>query len=229
MPNLPYIPVPAAGIPVLRPRKRRRKWPWITGLAILVLALCLLTVVLGRHLSFSLSGPGYLPASPGEDWWAQQEEYSTDPPNIRQAPTGTGVTLPLQAAAGPALTYTQIYEKNAPSIVSIESQSQSEYGTGTGIIMTEDGYIITNAHVVAGADEVRVALSNNSVLQASLVGFDADEDLAVLKVDASGLTPAEFGDSAALRIGDPGSPPSGTRWATAPPLRTASSPPWTGR
>ena len=132
MPNLPYIPVPAAGIPVLRPRKRRRKWPWITGLAILVLALCLLTVVLGRHLSFSLSGPGYLPASPGEDWWAQQEEYSTDPPNIRQAPTGTGVTLPLQAAAGPALTYTQIYEKNAPSIVSIESQSQSEYGTGTG-------------------------------------------------------------------------------------------------
>ena len=203
VPNLPYIPVPAAGIPVLRPRKRRRKWPWITGLAILVLALCLLTVVLGRHLSFSLSGPGYLPANPGEDWWAQQEEYSTDPPNIRQAPTGTGVTLPLQAAAGPALTYTQIYEKNAPSIVSIESQSQSEYGTGTGIIMTEDGYIITNAHVVAGADEVRVALSNNSVLQASLVGFDADEDLAVLKVDASGLTPAEFGDSAALRIGDP--------------------------
>ena len=203
VPNLPYIPVPAAGIPVLRPRKRRRKWPWITGLAILVLALCLLTVVLGHHLSFSLSGPGYLPANPGEDWWAQQEEYSTDPPNIRQAPTGTGVTLPLQAAAGPALTYTQIYEKNAPSIVSIESQSQSEYGTGTGIIMTEDGYIITNAHVVAGADEVRVALSNNSVLQASLVGFDADEDLAVLKVDASGLTPAEFGDSAALRIGDP--------------------------
>ena len=62
VPNLPYIPVPAAGIPVLRPRKRRRKWPWITGLAILVLALCLLTVVLGRHLSFSLSGPGYLPA-----------------------------------------------------------------------------------------------------------------------------------------------------------------------
>lgn len=48
VPNLPYIPVPAAGIPVLRPRKRRRKWPWITGLAILVLALCLLTVVLGR-------------------------------------------------------------------------------------------------------------------------------------------------------------------------------------
>lgn len=70
--------------------------------------------------------------------------------------------------------------------MSIESQSQSEYGTGTGIIMTEDGYIITNAHVVAGADEVRVALSNNSVLQASLVGFDADEDLAVLKVVASG-------------------------------------------
>ncbi len=203
VPQLPYVPVPAAGHAVLRPRRRRRKWPWITGLSVLILALCLLTVVLGRHLSFSLRGPGYLPANPGEDWWAQQEEYSTDPPNIRQAPTGTGVTLPLQTAAGPALTYPQIYEKNAPSIVSIESQSQSEYGTGTGIIMTKDGYIITNAHVVAGADEVRVALSDNSVLRASLVGFDADEDLAVLKVEASGLTPAEFGDSAALHIGDP--------------------------
>ena len=65
--------------------------------------LCLLTVVLGRHLSFSLSGPGYLPANPGEDWWAQQEEYSTQPPSIARAETGTGVTVELLGEARPAV------------------------------------------------------------------------------------------------------------------------------
>jgi S1-C subfamily serine protease len=71
------------------------------------------------------------------------------------------------------------------------------------VVLTQDGYIVTNAHVVAGAEQVQVVLSDNRVLQASLVGFDADEDLAVLKVEADGLTPAEFGDSSLLRCGDP--------------------------
>ena len=71
------------------------------------------------------------------------------------------------------------------------------------MVLTEDGYIITNAHVVAGAKEVRVMFHNNRILPASLVGFHAVEDLAVLKVETSGLTPARFGDSNVLRIGEP--------------------------
>ena len=87
-----------------------------------------------------------------------------------------------------------------------QTQLQETTSCGSGVIIANDGtwlYMVTNAHVVAGAQSVQVALHDNQVLPASLVGFDANEDLAVLKVDAQGLTPAEFGDSAALHIGDP--------------------------
>lgn len=207
-PTPPAVVIPSQAMrprtrrPALQPRRRGRKWPWFAGLLTLVLVCCLAAALLKLPLSprqfFS-----YSPSEPDSGYQPQEQEYSTDPPSIPQAETGTGVTLSLLPASGPALTYTQIYEKNAPSIVSIESVSSQEYGTGTGIILTEDGYIVTNAHVVAGAQSVQVALHDNQVLPASLVGFDANEDLAVLKVDAQGLTPAEFGDSSALHIGDP--------------------------
>lgn len=68
--------------------------------------------------------------------------------------------------------------------------------------MTADGYILTNAHVVADMRRVRVVFSDDSFLPARLVGADAEEDIAVLKVEAKNLTPAEFGDSDQLRCGD---------------------------
>lgn len=74
---------------------------------------------------------------------------------------------------------------------------------GTGIIASEDGYIITNNHVIEGADVIKVILSDEETeYEAKLVGASADNDIAVLKVDAEGLTPAVFGDSAAMEIGD---------------------------
>lgn len=75
--------------------------------------------------------------------------------------------------------------------------------TGTGIVLTADGYIVTNAHIIAGAEQVNVTLSDDSLWSAQLVGFEPLEDLAVLKIDASGLTPAQFGDDTLLRSGDP--------------------------
>jgi S1-C subfamily serine protease len=160
-------------------------------------------VVQGTIQRFS----AYSSSSSGTDRWQQQQQqqqdYSTTPPSIARAATGTGFTVTLTPAPEEPLTYTQIYEKVAPSMVSIEAQSQTALSTGTGIVLSEDGYLVTNAHVVAGAQAVRVALQNNRVLEASLVGFDADEDIAVLKVDAEGLTAAEFGDSFALQCGDP--------------------------
>ena len=195
-----YLPPPA---PPRRPRlvtRRRRRWPVFVGLSSLILAICLSVVVLGqldRPLS-PFSPPG---DSSGEQ--THQETRSTEPPSIPRAETGTGVTVELQDAGSVPLSYREIYEKNAPSIVSIEAEQTYEYSTGTGVVLTQDGYIVTNAHVVAGANHVNVAFSDNQVLPASLVGFDADEDLAVLKVNAQGLTPAEFGDSSQLHVGDP--------------------------
>ena len=80
--------------------------------------------------------------------------------------------------------------------------SDGSYSGGTGVILTQDGYILTNAHVIEGSLGVEVQLWNNHSYEAELVGYDFAEDLAVLKIDAERLIPARFGDSELLRPGD---------------------------
>ena len=75
-------------------------------------------------------------------------------------------------------------------------------GQGTGVIVSEDGFVITNNHVVDGADEVVLTLADGRELKAAIVGTDSATDLAVLKVEAEGLTPATFGDSKNVEVGD---------------------------
>ena len=114
-----------------------------------------------------------------------------------------GVSLQISGADDTqALTLQQIYAKIIPSVVSITSQTSSGEVTGTGIIMTADGYIITNCHVIEDGDTPQVLLQNDDSYQAAVIGSDETSDLAVLKIDADGLTPAEFGDSDALQVGD---------------------------
>ena len=100
------------------------------------------------------------------------------------------------------LSLQAIYEKNIPSVVSITCRTKTGGSTGTGVILTEKGYIVTNAHVVDGAQSVTVLLTDNRTFQASLVGSDEISDLAVLYISAENLTPADFGDSGSLRVGD---------------------------
>jgi serine protease Do len=93
----------------------------------------------------------------------------------------------------------EIYKKVSPSIVSVVTES----GSGSGVIMSEDGYIITNNHVVSGASSVYVLLSDATQLDATIVGLDEQTDLAVLKVTpTTKLTAAEFGDSDELQPGE---------------------------
>ncbi|MFG0286192.1 MAG: trypsin-like peptidase domain-containing protein [Phycisphaerales bacterium JB039] len=75
-------------------------------------------------------------------------------------------------------------------------------GLGSGVIVSEDGYIITNNHVVEAADALTVGLSDGREVEARIVGADPATDVAVLKIDASGLTPARFGDSETLEVGE---------------------------
>lgn len=126
------------------------------------------------------------------------------------------------------LSSREMAQQNLPSIVSISTeaittlpdygsyfspfggygygrQTPREYrsvGAGSGIIISEDGYILTNSHVVSGATSVQVTLSDDTTYDAVVVGADADNDVAVLKINAKGLTPAVFGDSDALMVGD---------------------------
>lgn len=129
--------------------------------------------------------------------------------------------------SGTALTTEEVVQKVLPSVVGIESEftitsnnngyyygfgmptTSSATGTGTGVVITEDGYIVTNAHVIydseygAGLSEnITVHMNDDSSYDAEVIGYDTDCDLAVLKIDATGLTSAEFGDSDSLMLGE---------------------------
>jgi len=103
---------------------------------------------------------------------------------------------------------TAIAAKVVPSVVTIEATSSSGGGTGSGVVLTEDGYVVTNTHVVTldgatGDATIRVTTSDGHVYDAEVVGTDPTYDLAVIKLtDAEGLTPIEFGDSSDLNVGD---------------------------
>ena len=100
------------------------------------------------------------------------------------------------------LSWQDIYEKNIPSVVSICAKGSSGENTGTGVIFSQNGYIVTNSHVLKDTVEVTVLLSDDQVHTARIVGDDPASDLAVLHIQAAGLIPAEFGNSETLRVGD---------------------------
>ena len=96
-----------------------------------------------------------------------------------------------------------IYKKVNPSVVSVISTTAEGTGSGSGVIMSKDGYIITNNHVVDGAQSVSVQLSDGTSLDTKIIGTDEQTDLAVIKVTpTSDLTAAEFGDSDELEPGE---------------------------
>ena len=132
-----------------------------------------------------------------------------------QAPAAMAASLPnatmnLQAAPkgidnipeGGGMALQDIYTLNIPSVVSITCQSSRGSSSGTGVVLTADGYIVTNAHVVENAQIISVQLTDDRSFGAGLVGCDTVSDLAVLRIDCADLTPAQFGDSSTLRVGD---------------------------
>ncbi len=107
----------------------------------------------------------------------------------------------------------QAAKKVGPAVVGITNkavardwfnrQVEVDQGTGSGVIFRADGYIVTNNHVVQGAKDITVALSDGRTMKATLVGADSFTDLAVVKVDATDLPTAEFGDSDDIMVGEP--------------------------
>ena len=100
----------------------------------------------------------------------------------------------------------QVTQKVSPAVVGISNKEEGLWntsdGSGSGIIFKSDGFIITNYHVIEGATEIKVKLSNDNVLKATVVGSDAISDLAVIKVEANNLPIAKFGDSSKVKVGD---------------------------
>lgn len=127
-------------------------------------------------------------------------------------PNAPGLDLHDQPDANGTNTMTaaQIYAKVAPSVVGVVTYEQNAdpsadpLGQGSGIVMSENGYILTNSHVVSDskAYKIKVVMQDNKEYTGTVVGFDTRTDLAVIKIDATGLTPATFGNSDQLAVGD---------------------------
>ena len=138
-------------------------------------------------------------------YYSAYEIPKTESSAIARAETGDSFRMTLQSAAGlPELTLQELYSACADTIVGIRAttKGRSGYFWGTGIIMSEDGLILTNQHIIAGTDAAVVILPDGREADALLVGEDAQMDIAVLKVEAAGLHAAQFGNSAALSVGD---------------------------
>ena len=157
-----------------------------------------------------------------------QQTQALEAKTAQSEPDGSNTLSNASASSFSTSTYSkaQIIELTAPSVVGIDTyytasnalgnyfgngnntngadgnSQQVQVGSGSGIILTSDGYIVTCKHVVDGAETVKVILNDETEYDAKLIGSDARSDLAVLKIDASDLTPATLGDSDMLTVGE---------------------------
>lgn len=160
--------------------QKRRILIYVTALAgVFLVCLALLTATVLRTLADNASLPA--PQDPSQ--------IQTQPQQQQQQPQAKPST-------------SAIAELVKPSVVLIETVSDLSAGSGTGFFLTSNGYIATNHHVIEGATQIRVTLYDGSVLDAKLIGYRAEDDLAVIKVDGLEHRAAKIGDSDALLSGD---------------------------
>lgn len=156
-----------------------------------------LALVLVAGVSFGGGYAGFKAASAGQ----------TDR-IVYQAPTST----PASGTGTTAANLVGVINAVNPSVVAVTTEQmvtsnfwggqQVVSGAGSGVIFTADGYIITNNHVIEGAQQIKVKLSDDTEYTAKLIGTDSQSDIAVLKIDATGLTPAVLGDSDSVQVGE---------------------------
>ena len=131
------------------------------------------------------------------------QQVQREPSDATNANSTDGTTMSVQ----------QIASLVSPSVVAITTEQMSgsqtwfggyyvQSGAGSGVIISQDGYILTCAHVVSGATSIKVQLSTGDSYDATVVGSDSTSDVAVIKIDATGLTPAVIGNSDALAVGE---------------------------
>ena len=203
----------------LRPAKKRKAMPaWaiallIVGAAVLIIGSCLLfrdTAAAGLSGLPSISDPGSNGSLPG-DYKSFFENYFTATEKAKECtipatrPSET-VRLTLHPARTEPLPVQEIYARCAPSIVAVtaypDAKSNDTFHWGSGIILTENGFILTNSHVIEGTCRAQITLWDDTEYEARLVGYDPRTDIAVLKIDAHGLAAAELAATDSLLVGD---------------------------
>ena len=191
------------------PKKRRRG-----GIVAAVLGVAAVVgLIVGTSVFFARPndgrGDGFADRYDGYDLYDDyyysrvSEEKITGKNTIDRASTAPEVQLALNSAEElEPLSLDALYERCEPSVVAVRGYIGGGYTWGSGIVMTGDGYILTNTHMLDDVESVRVTLYDGSEYDAKLVGNDPVSDVAVLKIEASDLVPAQFGDSDALSVGD---------------------------
>ena len=207
-----YAPLEEHTSPESEKKKRKPgKASWRIGGAILLVVL----LIAASSLIFSgsnqrteapyISGDG-MP----DDWndyldnYYQATESKDAEIKLPRAELAPDFKVTLSNEHGKELSLQELYDQCSKSIVAIKGYQDGVdgYYWGSGIILSEDGLILTNTHVIENCDTASVTLFDNSSYDAALVGADSTSDIAVLRIEATGLTPASFGDSAELAIGD---------------------------
>ena len=203
--------------PQPKPGKKKKKvMVRVIGAVCLALLLLIGTSIAFREPDSEQTGGNSLLPSIGENddmpenWQdffdSYYESVQTDVAeiNIPRAKLPIDYTLELQSAAEKELSLQELYQNCSPSIVAISGyvDDKTGYSWGTGVVLSQDGLILTNTHVIEDCDRATVTLYDDSVYEAKLVGADAISDVAVLKIEATGLPAASFGDSGSLMVGD---------------------------
>lgn len=197
-------PMPAAAIPKAEPEKkphsRRGLWIFLIVLAVLVGTVLGVAVVTALR-SGEPSDGGY---DGGEDASSIVDIFGGDIPTIPRADIDPSVRFYCQDAAEEKLTIQQVYAAVNPATVLVVAEMGEKASIGTGVILTEDGYIVTNHHVVADADEgtVVVQFYSGEEYPAAIVGTDSMNDIALLKIEAEGLQTVTVGDSDEVEVGE---------------------------
>ena len=178
---------PVHGAQGTRPRRTHTpRWALSVTVTLLCLALAAIVALGGLVWRLAAGVPASQPDAGGEKPVTMQLD-----------------DLPETADGG--LTTAEMAQRVAPSVVSVhiyEQDSLAPSSMGSGVVLTQDGYIITNAHVVEGASGINVLFADGTEMDARIIGVDEKTDLAVIKVAGEGLVPAEFGDSGALAVGE---------------------------
>ena len=193
---------PSQEIPVYTPptpKKREKK----NRLGFRVCALALVFALLGGALG--AGGVIWYESSRGQTGTVSKNETA-----MLQGIREKSVLNTVTVDSGKEMTAAEVYAANVNSTVGITTSITTNYwgfqttsaAAGSGFILTEDGYILTNYHVLENSNSITVAMYNGDTYDATLIGYDESNDVAVLKVDAEGLSPVVLGDSDNLNVGD---------------------------
>lgn len=185
-------------------KNKKKSKKFLTGL---IAVLCVLAIGVTSAVGYTMisgNGIGISTSNDGRKEPNASDNNSKSDSAVSTRDTENLPTITQLATPSDALSIPEIVEKVSGSVVGISASSSTQIATGTGVIMSEDGYIITNAHVVNGASDLSVVFTDEdkTSVPAELIGLDSQTDLAVIKIDKTGLTPAEFGKSSELQVGE---------------------------